>query len=166
MRTHHSSPTPASRQEETAGPSVLWTTALGSTGEATAAGDAILRYGGWQKGSEPEPERIRNKRRSFKAALQAGVDICFGGDVGVYPHGENVRELELMVEFGMATASVLVSATSGNADILELSDRGRVRPGLLADLIAVRGDPTRDVAALWDVVLVMKGGDVVRGPGE
>ncbi len=130
-----------------------------------AAGDAILQYGGWRKGSAPEPERIRNKRRSFEAALQAGVDICFGGDVGVYPHGENVRELELMVEYGMATASALVTATSGNADILELPDRGRVRPGLLADLVAVRGDPTVDISALWDVVLVMKGGDVVRGPG-
>jgi imidazolonepropionase-like amidohydrolase len=130
-----------------------------------AAGDAILRYGGWQKGSEPEPERIRSKRLSFEAALQAGVDICFGGDVGVYPHGENVRELELMVEYGMAAASVLVAATSGNADILELSDRGRVRPGLLADLVAVEGDPTSDISALWDVVLVMKGGNVVRGPG-
>ncbi|MEJ2202758.1 MAG: amidohydrolase family protein [Gemmatimonadota bacterium] len=129
-----------------------------------AAGDAILRYGGWRRGTDPEPERIRQKRRSFEAALQAGVDICFGGDVGVYPHGENVRELELLVEYGMAPTSVLVTATSGNADILELPDRGRVRPGLLADLVAVRGDPTVDIAALWDVVLVMKGGEVARGP--
>jgi len=131
-----------------------------------AAGDAILQYGGWRKGSEPEPERIRAKRRSFEAALQSGVDICFGGDVGVYPHGENVRELELMVEYGMDPASVVVVATSGNADILELPDRGRVRSGLLADLVAVRGDPTADISALWDVVLVMKGGHVARGPGD
>ena len=63
-----------------------------------AAGDAIARYGGWRKGVDPEPERIANKRRSFAEALDAGVTICFGGDVGVYAHGDNVREMELMVE--------------------------------------------------------------------
>jgi imidazolonepropionase-like amidohydrolase len=129
-----------------------------------AAGDAILRYGGWQRDSDPEPDRIRAKRISFEAALQSGVRICFGGDVGVYPHGENVRELELMVAYGMDTGAVLFAATAGNADILGLADRGRVRPGLLADLVAVTGDPSDDISALWNVVLVMKGGEVVRGP--
>ena len=131
-----------------------------------AAGDAIQQYGGWTKGVDPEPARITGKRQSFAAALESGVDICFGGDVGVYPHGDNVRELEMMVDYGMATDAVLRASTAGNADMLELGDRGRVRPGLLADLVAVRGDPSTDISDLRDVALVMKGGTVVRGPGE
>jgi imidazolonepropionase-like amidohydrolase len=131
-----------------------------------AAGDAIAQYGGWTKGVDPEPARIARKRQSFAAALESGVDICFGGDVGVYPHGDNVRELEMMVDYGMATDAVLRASTAGNADMLELGDRGRVRPGLLADLVAVRGDPSTDISDLRDVALVMKGGTVVRGPGE
>jgi imidazolonepropionase-like amidohydrolase len=129
-----------------------------------SAGAAITQYGGWRKGIDPEPDRIRRKRESFRAALAAGVRICFGGDVGVYPHGDNVRELELMVEYGMGTLDVVRAATGTNADILELNDRGRVRPGLLADLVAVTGDPTTDITALRDVVLVMKGGELVREP--
>jgi imidazolonepropionase-like amidohydrolase len=128
-----------------------------------AAGDAIMQYAGWRKEVDPEPERIRNKRRSFALALRSGVEICFGGDVGVYPHGDNVRELELMVDYGMAASEALRAATAGNADILELADRGRVEPGLLADLVAVRGDPASDVGALRAVELVMKGGAIVRG---
>jgi imidazolonepropionase-like amidohydrolase len=131
-----------------------------------AAGDAIVRYGGWRKGVDPEPDRIRRKRASFRLALDSGVRICFGGDVGVYPHGDNVRELELMVEYGMRPREALAVATSGNADIFGLDDRGRVAPGLLADLLAVRGDPTADVSALRNVELVMKGGVVARGPGS
>ena len=129
-----------------------------------AAGDAILQYAGWRKEADPEPERIRLKRASFRAALAAEVEICFGGDVGVYPHGDNVRELELMVAYGMPAPEVLRAATAGNADILGLTDRGRVAPGLLADLVAVRGDPVRDVTTLRDVVLVVKGGAIVREP--
>ncbi len=131
-----------------------------------AAGDAISQYGGWRKGVDPEPARITAKRASFRRALDAGVEICFGGDVGVYPHGDNVRELEMMVEYGMSAADVVRAATSGNARIFELEDRGRVVPGLLADLVAVRGDPTADVSALRRVELVMKGGQIVRGGPE
>lgn len=127
-----------------------------------AAGDAISQYNGWRKGSDPEPARIRAKRASFRRALDSGVDICFGGDVGVYPHGDNVRELEMMVDYGMTPADVLHAATAGNARIFELDDRGRVEPGLLADLVAVSGDPAEDVSALREVVLVMKGGEIVR----
>jgi imidazolonepropionase-like amidohydrolase len=128
-----------------------------------AAGDAITRYGGWREGVDPEPERIRLKRASVRAALDAGVRMCFGGDVGVYPHGDNVRELELMVEYGMADADALRAATSGNADVFGLDDRGRIEVGRLADLVAVRGDPSRDVSALRAVEIVVKGGRVVHG---
>ena len=127
-----------------------------------AAGDAISQYGGWQKGSDPEPERLRRKRATFRIALDSGVNICFGGDVGVYPHGDNVRELEMMVEYGMSPPEVLHSATAGNAGIFELDDRGRVSPGLLADLMAVNGNPSMDISALRAVEMVMKGGRIVR----
>jgi imidazolonepropionase-like amidohydrolase len=128
-----------------------------------AAGDAVSQYGGWKKGSDPEPPRIRAKRASFKAAVAAGVTMCFGGDVGVYAHGDNVRELELMVDYGMRTADVVKAATSGNARIFHLADRvGSVRAGLVADLIAVEGNPTEDIRALRRIKLVMKGGKVYR----
>ena len=91
--------------------------------------------------------------------------MCFGGDVGVYPHGDNVRELEMMVEYGMPAPDVLHAATAGNARIFGLADRGRVAPGLLADLVAVRGDPTRDITALRRIELVVKGGRLVGSGG-
>jgi imidazolonepropionase-like amidohydrolase len=128
-----------------------------------AAGEAITGYGGWRKGIDPEPARITNKKANFRMALDSGVEMCFGGDVGVYPHGENVWELELMVEYGMSASDVLHVATAGNAAIFELDDRGRVEPGLLADLVAVQGDPTDDIGALRNVEFVMKGGEIVRG---
>jgi imidazolonepropionase-like amidohydrolase len=128
-----------------------------------AAGDAISQYGGWKKGVDPEPARITAKRVSFKAALDAGVTMCFGGDVGVYAHGDNVRELELMVNYGMRPLDALKAATSVNARLFHLDSRvGSIRPNLLADLVAVEGDPTREISALRQVRLVMKGGTVYR----
>jgi imidazolonepropionase-like amidohydrolase len=130
-----------------------------------AAGDATRQYAGWKKGVEPEPAAIVAKRASFKAALAAGVTMCVGGDVGVYPHGDDARELELMVEYGMTPLAVMKAATSGNAKLLHWEERvGRVAPGLLADLVAVAGDPTRDIRAARRVTFVMKGGAVVRAP--
>ncbi len=128
-----------------------------------AAGDAVSQYGGWNKGVDSEPERIVSKRKSFKAALDAGVTICFGGDVGVYAHGDNVRELELMVDYGMNTMDVLRTATSVNAQIFHLSGTvGRVQAGLRADLIAVEGDPGKDISNLRNVRWVMKSGVTYR----
>ncbi len=87
-----------------------------------------------------------------------------GGDVGVSAHGENWLEMDAMQRAGMPAAQVMIAATSGNAHIFHLTDRGEVKPGLLADLVAVDGDPTRDVNAVRRIRLVMKGGEVVRGP--
>jgi imidazolonepropionase-like amidohydrolase len=128
-----------------------------------AASDAIARYRGWN-GQEPAPEPVQQSRRALRLALAARVPICMGGDVGVYAHGTNVREMELMVAAGMRAPDVLIAATSGNARIFKLADRGAVRPGLLADLVAVEGDPTREISAARAVRLVMKGGKVVRTP--
>lgn len=128
-----------------------------------AAGDAISQYGGWNKGVDPEPLRIAAKRKSFREALDAGVTICFGGDVGVYPHGDNVRELEMMVDYGMDAVDVLRSATSVNADIFHIGDKvGRIREGALADIIVVQGNPIADISALRSIEVVIKDGDIVR----
>lgn len=129
-----------------------------------AATDSISRYRGWN-GAAPEPPAVIEKRRAFAAALAAGVTICMGGDVGVYAHGDNRREMTLMAEWGMAPPAVLAAATSVNARLFGIDDRlGAVKEGLIADLVAVEGDPTLDIAALGRVRLVVKGGRIVREP--
>ena len=130
-----------------------------------AAVEAIQGYSGWRKGIDPEPARITVKKRVFRMALEEGVLIGMGGDVGVYQHGNNAWEMELMVEYGMTPLAVMRAVTSLNADTFHLADRGRISAGLLADLVAVLDDPTENIMAAYDVRFVMKGGVVVRNEG-
>lgn len=128
-----------------------------------AASEAVAQYRGWKKGVEPEPEKIKRKKENFKTALQSGVTILAGGDVGVFAHGENVRELELMNEYGMNALDVLKSATSINAKAFHIDNIvGSVKTGLKADLVVVSGDPSKDISDLRKVKLVMKDGVVYR----
>ena len=127
-----------------------------------AAGDAIEQYKGWQKGKEPDPERIAKKKKSFALALESGVEIVFGGDVGVFTHGENYRELELMVDYGMKPLQALQSATSVNARILHFQELGMIQEGYLADIIAVEGNPVQDISRMRRVKFVMKDGTIYK----
>jgi imidazolonepropionase-like amidohydrolase len=127
-----------------------------------AAVDAISQYNGWQRGTIPEPQRIKDKRASYQAAIQAECTIVAGSDVGVYPHGDNVRELELMTEYGMMADKVLRAATSVNADVFGIGNQvGRIRENLKADILVVLGDPTKNISDLRKVRMVMKDGVIV-----
>lgn len=129
-----------------------------------AAGDAIARYRGWN-GSAPMPKGVQEGFDALAKARKAGVAICMGGDVGVYAHGDNAREAELMVKGGMTPAEVAIAATSGNAKMFGLGDRlGTVKAGMLADLVAVEGNPLTDISAIRKVALVMKDGVLWKGP--
>jgi imidazolonepropionase-like amidohydrolase len=125
-----------------------------------AASEAISRYAGWQPG-EPEPPRVRDARQMFARALKSGVTIANGSDVGVFAHGENARELKLMVAYGMSPKEALRAATATAAAVLRQDkDLGRIAPGCLADLVAVRGNPLEDISILEKPLLVLKGGQI------
>jgi imidazolonepropionase-like amidohydrolase len=126
--------------------------------------EASARYRGYRPGTDPEPPRLRRAQVTFKQALAAGVTIANGSDMGVFTHGNGARELELLVEYGMKPADALRAATSIAATTLRLDDQlGVVKSGFRADLVAVEGDPTRDIKSLRRVKLVMKGGILYQG---
>lgn len=127
-----------------------------------AAGFAIASYNGWDITMDEEPERLVSKRRSIELALEAGVDFVFGGDVGVFPHGENAFEAFLMKDYGINVKLILQSATSGNAAMFHLDQLGQLKEGFLADIIAVAGDPMEDIKDLADVSFVMKDGVIYK----
>jgi imidazolonepropionase-like amidohydrolase len=128
-----------------------------------AAVDMISQYRGWVKGKTQEPERVTIKKKSFKDAIESGVAIGMGGDVGVFPHGENALEMELMVEYGMKPIEVLKAATSVNAKAFHLErEVGFIKPGLKADLAIVTGDPSKNISDVRKVQWVMKDGVVYR----
>ncbi len=107
---------------------------------------------------------MASHKRSFQAAMKAGVKIVFGTDVGGFPHGTGAREFRYMVDYGMAPIEAIRSATTRAAELLRMQDRlGAIKAGAFADLIAVDGDPLADITALQRVRFVMKGGEVVKG---
>jgi imidazolonepropionase-like amidohydrolase len=131
-----------------------------------AAAEAMSRYRGWKK-EQPEPAALKARRATFKEALEAGVTIVNGSDAGVFAHGDNARELELLVDYGMTPTQALRTATINAAKALHLDQKiGTIKPGLLADLIAVEGDPTKEIAALRKVRFVMKEGAIHRQVGK
>ena len=129
-----------------------------------AAVDAITQYRGWKKGVDAVPASIQQKKKSFKIAVDAGVTIGVGGDVGVFPHGENVYEMELMAEYGgMKNLDILKSATTINARALHMENEiGSIKVGMKADLMVVQGDPSKNISILRKVSFVMKEGVIYR----
>jgi len=126
-----------------------------------AASDAIARYSGWN-GEEPLHPRVEASRAFFRRALDSGVTIACGSDVGVFAHGDNARELELMVAYGMSEQAALRSATSVAAEVIGLgAELGRVEDHFIADLLVLRADPLADISALREVVLVIQAGRIV-----
>lgn len=123
-----------------------------------SATEATNTYKGWKKGVDPEPEGVKHKHEIFTEALKAGVTIVMGGDVGVFTHGDNAREMLLLAEYGMKNIDVLRSATSVNAAVFELKDLGNIKPGYLADMVAVYGNPVEDIRAVKQIRMVMKDG--------
>ena len=106
------------------------------------------------------------QRESFRSAVEAGVKMVFGSDAAIYPHGDNARQFAVMVEYGMTEMQALQAATVNAADLLKAEDLGAIAPGMLADIVAVPGNPLEDIRATEAVLFVMKDGEIYRGPDQ
>ena len=128
-----------------------------------SAGEAVASYRAAAKGVAIDSARIRKKIKSFQLALAAGVTICMGGDVGVFTHGDNAREMIAMVRLGMSPINVMRAATSVNASVFGYADQiGGLKKGMYADVISVAGNPSFNINAVRQIRFVMKDGTVYK----
>ncbi|MBT5187612.1 MAG: amidohydrolase family protein [Kordiimonadaceae bacterium] len=125
--------------------------------------ESIAEYGGWLKGQGPEPKSVATKKDAMTSALKSGVTICNGSDVGPYTHGDNLRELLIMHEYGLSIEKTLQAATIVGAELMnKKGELGEVKVGYIADLIAVKGNPLENLEVLSDIRMVMQGGEVYK----
>ncbi len=125
--------------------------------------EAYARYQGWNNQNEGEPKSVQSARKMIAIAIESGVAIANGSDIGVFPHGEGVRELELLVDYGLKPFQAIQSATTVAANALHLDKQiGKLQPGFIADIIAVSGNPLQNIRSLRNIKMVMKEGIIYR----